>query len=110
MLERLLQIGADFNALDDDGRVKASLRYAATPEIPAVGEWVLLADADGNNCLARVEEVDGLSIVARADWLTWIPSQITHLSRVFASDVFVEHDRNPPTSPRGEHSGQLQPA
>lgn len=110
MLERLLQIGADFNALDAEGRVRASLRYAATPEIPAVGELVLLMDAEGNSCLARVEEVDGLAIVAGADWTTWIPSQIAHLSRVFTRGVFVERVRNPPTSARGEHPGLLQPA
>ena len=72
MIERLLQIGADFNALDAEGRVKVSLRHAATPEIPAVGEWVLLEDAEGNSCLARVEEVDGFVTVARAGWATWI--------------------------------------
>lgn len=87
MFDRLLQIGVDFNALDIDGRVKASLRFAATPEIPAVGEWVLLTDVDGNGCHARVEEIDGLAVVARADWATWIPGEIARLSQSFAGAV-----------------------
>jgi len=118
MLERLLLIGADFNALDPDRRVKASLRYAATPEIPAVGERVLLTDSEGNSCLATVEAVDGLAVLACPDWATWIPSQITHLSQVFASSIaegafsssILPDDDHPPTRPRGEHPGLLQPA
>lgn len=103
MLERLLLIGADFNALDPDGRVTASLRFAATPEVPAVGEWVSLMDGESNTCLARVEEVDGLAIAARPDWATWIPGEIVQLSQVFRSSVFAEDFRgHPPTSTRGE--------
>ena len=71
MLERLLMFGADFNFLDADGRVKASLRFAATPEIPTIGEWVRLEDVDGNSCLALVEEVKSSVIAARPDFATW---------------------------------------
>ncbi len=83
MIERLLLIGADFNALDAEGRVRASLRYAATPEVPAVGEWVRLEDVEENSCLARVEEIAGLSVVAGADWSTWISGEIARLSQSF---------------------------
>lgn len=38
MIERLLLIGADFNSMDSNGRVKTSLRFSTTPEIPAIGE------------------------------------------------------------------------
>jgi hypothetical protein len=103
MLERLLLIGTDFNALDRDGRVKASLRFAATPEVPAVGEWVSLMDAESNSCLARVEVVDGLAVVARPDWATWIPGAIAQLNQVFRSSVYADDVRaHPPTSTRGE--------
>jgi len=86
-LLRLLQIGADFNALDAEGRVRTSLRFTWTPEIPSVGEWVLLTDAEGNNCRACVEEIEGLSLLARPDWTTWIPGQIAQLSQSFVGAV-----------------------
>lgn len=110
MLSRLLQIGVDFNALDAERRVKASLRFATSPEIPAVGERVLLADVEGNSCLATVESVSGLAILASPDWSTWIPSSVAQLNKTFSSPVFVEDDRSPPTSTRGEHLSALQPA
>jgi hypothetical protein len=108
-LHRLLQIGADFNALDPEGRVKASLRYAATPEIPAIGEWVLLVDGEGNSCPAVVETVNGLEALARPDWTRWIPGQVAQLSRSFPSSVFMETDESPPTETQGEHSDVLSP-
>ena len=91
MLERLLLIGADFNALDAEGRVRASLRYAATPEIPAVGEWVRLEDVEENSCLARVEDIHALTIVARLDWSTWIPGDVARLTQVFGSRRLVKY-------------------
>lgn len=109
MFERLLQIGVDFNALDAEGRVKASLRFSATPEIPAIGEWVLLTDTEGNSCPAIVEVVSGVVVLLRPDWTRWIPGQIALLSRVFPSHVYAETDDSPPTESQGEHGGVLQP-
>lgn len=109
MFERLLQIGADFNALDAGGRVRASLRFATTPEIPTIGEWVLLVDAEGNSCPAIVELVDGMSVIVLPDWPRWIPGQFALLSRVFPSRVYAETDDSPPTKSQGEHDGVLQP-
>jgi hypothetical protein len=109
MLERLLQIGADFNALDADGRVRASLRFATTPEIPTIGEWVLLADAEGNSCPATVEAVDGVSVLVRPDWARWIPGQIALLSQVFPSHAYAESAGSPSTESQGEHDGVLLP-
>ena len=112
MLERLLLICADFNALDPEGRVRASLRFGATPEVPSRGEWVWLEDAEGNSCLARVDRIDGLDVVASADWATWIPGQITRLSRTFEAGArFGEIGDRPATegvAPRA--SGHLQAA
>lgn len=112
MLERLLQIGADFNAIDADGRVKASLRYAATPEIPAIGEWILLTDAEGNTCRARVEEVTGVAVAARPDWPMWISGEIVRLSRIFESGVRLgEIGDKPSTEGATPHAtGSLQAA
>jgi hypothetical protein len=112
MLERLLLIGADFNALDPEGRVRASLRFGATPEVPSLGEWVRLEDAEGNSCLARVDKIDGLDVVAAADWATWIPGQIARLSRTFEGGVRLGEIGDRPATegvtPRA--SGHLQAA
>ncbi len=103
MIERLLLIGADFNALDAEGRVLASIRYAATPEIPTVGEWVRLEDAEEDSCLARVEDIHALTIVARPDWSTWLPGDVARLSQVFSSRTFVEYaSTEPSTAARGK--------
>ena len=112
MFERLLQIGADFNAVDADGRVKASLRYATTPEIPAIGEWILLADAEGNTCRARVEEVMDVTVAARPDWSTWIAGEIARLSRTFEGGMRLgELGDKPQTEGATPHAtGSLQAA
>lgn len=112
MIERLLQIGADFNAVDADGRVRASSRYATTPEIPAVGEWILLTDADGNACRARVEEVTGVAVSARPDWATWIAGEIARLSRTFEGGTRLgEIGDKPQTEGTTPHAtGSLQAA
>lgn len=108
MFERLLVIGADFNALDAEGRVRASLRFAATSEVPTVGEWVLLEDADRNSCLAVVEAVEGLGVLARPEWPTWIAGDVGCLGHVFGSRTFVKYgSTGPPTEALGN---QLQPA
>lgn len=112
MIERLLLIGADFNALDAEGRVRASLRHAATSEIPTVGEWVRLEDVEENSCLACVEEIAGLSVVARADWSTWIPGEIARLSQSFEGGArlgeFGDGQTTEGVKPRA--TGQLQAA
>jgi hypothetical protein len=82
-------IGADFNALDGEGRVRASLRFAATSEIPDIGEWVRLEDVEGNSCSAAVEQVRGLAVLARPDWSSWVAGDVARLSRVFGGRRFV---------------------
>lgn len=89
MFERVLVIGADFNSVDSDRRVRASLRYGRTSEIPAVGERVLLEDGEGNTCIAVVEGADGLALLARPDWSTWVAGDVAAIGRVFASPHFV---------------------
>ena len=98
MLERLLVITADFNALDAEGLVRASLRFAATPEVPSIGEWVRLEDGEANSCLARVAEIEGLAVVAQADWSTWIPGEIARLSRSVAAVVRLGESGDQPAT------------
>lgn len=85
MFERLLTIGADFNSLDSQGRVRASLRFAATAEIPSPGEIVLLHDIEGNSCLAEIEIVTGLAVTARPEWPTWVAGDGGRLGQTFTS-------------------------
>lgn len=110
--QRLLQIGADFNALDAERRVTTSLRFTSTPEIPVVGEWILLTDAEGNSCRARVEQIEGLALAARPDWATWIPGQIARLTQSFAGSVLREEigDRSPTEGMTPHVTGHLQAA
>ena len=112
MIERLLVIGADFNALDAEGRVRASLRYAATPEIPSIGEWVRFEDAQGNSCLACVSGVEGLSIVGCPDWRTWIAGEIARLSRSFDGGARLGEigDRQATEGVKPHATGHLQAA
>lgn len=91
MFRRLLVIGADFNALDAEGRVRASLRFAVTPEIPNIGESIRLEDAEGNSCTAVVEEVRGLAVLARPDWASWLAGDVARLGQVFGSRRLVKY-------------------
>lgn len=97
-LERLLHLKVDFNGLDSEGRVKASLRLAATSEVPRRGEWVLLEDAEGNTCLGRVEGVGHAIVAVQPDLATWIPGEILRLARQLSSPVLTEDTRRPPTT------------
>ena len=112
MFERLLFISADFNALDAEGRVRASLRFAATADVPSVGEWVQLADGEKNSCLARIMAIEGLAVVAEADWSTWIPGEVARLSRSFTGAMRMgEIGDEPVTEGAVPHvTGRLQAA
>jgi hypothetical protein len=70
-LHRELSIWADFNSVDDQRRIKASLRFAASPEVPALGEWVRLHDDEGNAVRGVVEQVEGIIAHVRPEMTTW---------------------------------------
>lgn len=64
----------DFNAVDRrNNRLSALLRYAMGSGRPEIGDWVWLMDGDGNGCLGRVVEVNGVLIKAEPNWSTWNP-------------------------------------
>ena len=69
--QRQLSIWADFNSFDDQRRIKASLRFADSPERPLAGEWVNLRDDEGNAVKGVVEEVDGMIVHVRPEIATW---------------------------------------
>ena len=73
--DRELSIWADFNALDEDHRLRTSLRFAA--EWPAEGEWIVLHDDEGNTVKGFVESIDGLALRVHAEMSTWQTSDLS---------------------------------
>jgi hypothetical protein len=67
---RELSVWADFNALDQDHRIRTSLRFAS--EWPTEGDWVWLYDGEGNAVQGLVEAIDGLAVQVHAEMSTWI--------------------------------------
>jgi hypothetical protein len=72
-----LVLEVDFNSVDALDRIVASLRFANRWERPEVGEWVRLADAEGNVCVGQVEEIRNLIVVVRPDWGLWSTAVVT---------------------------------
>jgi hypothetical protein len=70
-IQRELSLWADFNSLDDQQRIKASLRFADSPERPRRGEWVSLHDDEGNAVKGVVEDVHGMIVHVRPEIATW---------------------------------------
>jgi hypothetical protein len=68
---RELSIWADFNSLDAERRIKASLRFSDSPDRPHEGEWVRLHDDEGNAVRGVVENIDGMIIRVRPAMETW---------------------------------------
>lgn len=65
LLPRLL---TDFNSADED---EAVVLIEDAQVVPQAGEWVRLADVDGNSCEAVVDSVDVDLIYVRPLWSTW---------------------------------------
>ena len=62
----------DFDLLDDDGRLRVSMRFQRGPSAPERGELVYLLDGRGHGCVGIVESVDGWYVQLRPDWSTWV--------------------------------------
>ncbi len=61
----------DFNSLDKNDLLSATLRYAIFLRRPAVSDWVRLDDQEGHTCLGRVESITGELIKVSPYWDTW---------------------------------------
>ena len=111
-LARELVFTVDFNAMDEQGRIKASIRFASSPEVPGIGEEVRLVDAELNTCLGRVDELRLPLIAVRPDPATWVPGVDLEVSGPFSGAVFSERvvPREPTESPKARATGQLQAA
>jgi hypothetical protein len=67
--EELIML-VDFNSVDQNGCVLASLRYTIGWRRPQVGDWVRLDDTEGHTCRGRVDSVQGKAIKVAPDWNT----------------------------------------
>ena len=111
-LARELVFTVDFNAMDEQGRIKASIRFASSPEVPVIGEEVRLLDAELNTCLGRVDELSLPLIAVRADPATWVPGVDLEVGGFFGGAAFSEGivRREPTEGPRVHATGKLQAA
>lgn len=78
--QRNLVLSVDFNQVDAEDRVLASIRFSNLrlhEDRPEKGAWVRLVDAEGNSCLGRVEEVRNLILAIRPEWDSWTTATIT---------------------------------
>lgn len=75
-LDRTMSLWADFNSVDDEWRVRTSLRFAKTLERPRPGELIWLYDDEGNAVWGVVDELQGLVIYVRLEMATWT-SEVT---------------------------------
>jgi hypothetical protein len=76
-LKRELLIWADFNSLDAQRRITASLRFSDAPVRPSQGEWVRLHDDEGNAVMGVVEKIDDLTVHVRPEMSTWTSADIS---------------------------------
>ncbi len=73
---REVALRADFDLLEDDGRIRLSLRFVRGVGAPEQGDVVYLLDDLGRGCVARIEEVDGWYVQARPDWASWTGEEL----------------------------------
>jgi hypothetical protein len=66
----------DFNARDADGNVFASMTFASSARVPAIGEWVRMEDGEGDKCGGAVLRVDAPTVVIAADMSTWTSTTV----------------------------------
>ena len=73
--EREVVLRANFNELDEEQHVWASLRFILSgPRAPREGEWVYLLDPRGDGCLGQIESINGWMARVRPDWTSWSSS------------------------------------
>ena len=75
--DREISIRVDFDQLDLDGLVEASMRFVVGPRHPEVGDLVLMYDGVAGSCFGRVADVKGWMAWIEADWDTWTPAKGT---------------------------------
>lgn len=76
-VRRELSLWADLNSMDAGRRIKASLRFAPSAELPTIAEWIRLHNDEGNAVMGQVEEIEGLVVHARPEMATWSFSELS---------------------------------
>jgi hypothetical protein len=100
-LKRELLIWADFNSIDAQRRITASLRFSDAPARPSPGEWVRLHDDEGNAVMGVVEEIHDLIVHVRPEMATWTSAAISidpPLAR--NTPFYAEHQGSGPSPSR----------
>jgi hypothetical protein len=70
--EREIVLRADFNELDEERCLWASLRFLLNgPRPPREGEWVYLLDPRGDGCMGQIDAINGWMARVRPDWESW---------------------------------------
>ena len=70
--DREIVLRADFENLDDESCIEASLRFLLSgPRMPQEGEWVYLLDQHGNGCLGQIDSISGWMARVKPDWDSW---------------------------------------
>lgn len=72
VVAKATNVGVDFNERDESGNVVALPKYADGPV--AVGDVVLLSDAEGNEVEGQVVDVTDRLIRVHPIWDTWVPA------------------------------------
>lgn len=80
--DRELSVRVDFDDLDADGCVNASLRFVAGPRHPLAGDTVLMFDGVAGSCFGDVVAVLGWSARIAPRWDSWTPCADARTMRV----------------------------
>lgn len=72
-----LSVWADFNSIDEQGRLTASLRFADSPQLPVEGELIRLHDDEGNSVMGVVERIESMTVHVRPEMGTWTSTEIS---------------------------------
>lgn len=71
--EREVSVRVDFDDLDSEGCVNASLRFVAGPGHPLQGDTVLMYDGVAGSCFGDVVSLLGWSARISPRWDSWTP-------------------------------------
>jgi hypothetical protein len=80
----VMSVKVDFNAIGDDGILRASRRFMKVVwgQLEAGQSWVLARDGEGNTCQARIEGIHNMALDLRPDWRTWMAGSRARLDEV----------------------------
>jgi hypothetical protein len=69
--DREIALRVDFDEVDDDGCIRAPLRFMLGPRHAIEGDTLFLADRRGNSCIGTIESLAGWTARIELDFTTW---------------------------------------